>query len=208
MSRGIVIVGGPDAAIEGAAKRAGLGVSLSETIPETLPYASTLLVEAGTRVPWDLLPAAWQFLTRWDAAIPLWRYGTTAAEIGSPAERAATAAVVRDLRVLLHGVELLFARQQGAGGQLVARWRQEMDDYDDRRLAFLRAVYQIKPRLCVLPASWLARSTPRSPASRPARRRHSTGPLVMVELEPGRFVKCHAGDEARVRAQFRRQREA
>jgi hypothetical protein len=33
-------------------------------------------------------------------------------------------------------------------------------------------------------------------------------PLVQVELEPGRFVKCHRGDEERVRAIFKLQRGA
>ena len=32
-------------------------------------------------------------------------------------------------------------------------------------------------------------------------------PLVRVEVAPGRFVKCHEGDEARVREHFARQLE-
>ena len=33
-------------------------------------------------------------------------------------------------------------------------WKEEMQYGEDKRLAFLRAYYRIKPRACVLPRSW------------------------------------------------------
>lgn len=208
MKQGIVLYGGDDEAIAGRAKAARLKFGQRDQAPGELPYDKTLLVAAGTRVPWDLLPAAWHFLDRWDAAVPLWRYGKTAEDVGTPGERQATRAVVRDLRVLLHSVELLFVRRNEAGRALVTTWVEETKQ-GDPRLAFLRAMYQVKPKLCVLPISWLAevQSRSRQDVYRSGRRSPNAGaPLVTVELEPGRFVKCHAGDEDRVRAQFERQR--
>lgn len=211
-----IVLRGPDAVIESRAKAAGLKVAVSETYE--VAYEKTLFVEPGTRVPFDLLPAAWHFLERWDAAVPLWRYGETAADVGTAEERKATQAIVRDLRVLLHSVELLFVRYCEQGEALMATWQEEQTltqplpegEEPDKRLAFLRAFYQVKPRLCVLPTSWLAevrdygRQIVQRGRVRPV---NAASPLVTVELEPGRFVKCHAGDEERVRAAFMQQRK-
>jgi hypothetical protein len=140
--------------------------------------------------------------------VPLWRYGVNAADVGSKAERARTAAVVRDLRVLLHSVELLFVRDKGYGPDLVAAYREELVGSDEPRLAFLRAMYRVKPRVCVLPVTWLAAVAERSRRDASARlemRPRKTGPMVTVEVAPGRFVKCHKGDEELVRQQFAEQ---
>jgi hypothetical protein len=195
-----------------------------------LPFEKTLFVE-GVRIPVDLLPAAWHFLERWDAAAPLWRYGATAEDIGTPAERERTQEIVRDLRVLLYSYELLFVRRNAAGQALMAAWEEECSPPSppeggvdpstgsgcDKRLAFLRAFYRVKPRLCVLPRSWLAevkgnrsrldmRSQVRVRGSVRPTSPNAGRPLVAVEVEPGRFVKVHKGDEERVLAQFEQMR--
>ena len=170
-----------------------------------VPFDKTLFVD-GVKIPVDLLPAGWHFLNKWDIAVPLWRYGTIAADIGSDKDKRATQAVVRDLRVLLHSYELLFVRKNDTGEQFMTQWAQEIENGDDKRLAFLRALYIVKPRCCVLPTSWLAeikeRNSKYSHRFPPARSPNSGKPLVAVEVQPGRFVKCHAGDEEKVLAQF------
>lgn len=235
-----MILGGTDQRIEAGARTARLPVEYGQA--PTLRWTKTLIVQAGTAVPWDLLSAAWHFLERWDAAVPLWRYGVVAADVGTPADRERTAAVVRDLRVLLHATELLFVRDAGRPGEdgraLVEAWNEELTGGGDGRLAFLRAFYRVKPRLCVLPRSWVGESDSRtaqdlrmapslglqiatgsSKGPRENRRvRENRRPragtaggrrLVQVEIGPGRFVQCCAGDEERVRADFeRRQSES
>lgn len=206
MKNGLLIIGKQDKAAEGGARRGGLGIEYGQA--PALPFDKTLIVQSGTRVPWGLVPAAWHFLERWDAAVPLWRYGQTAADVGTPAERKQTAAVVRDLRVLLHSVELLFVRDNDDGRALVECYRRELVDSSEPRLAFLRALYQVKPRLCVLPTSWLAEVAARSrqdAVARQGRPRDQRGPLVAVEIAPGRSVRCYAGDEEKVRAQYAEQ---
>lgn len=204
MSKGIVLRG-EDELISGRAKAAGLQAEVSDGF--YVPFEKTLFVEAGTRVPWDLLPAAWHFLERWDAAVPLYAYGTLAQDVGTSEERKITRAIVPDLRVMLHSVELLFVRQNDAGQELTAAWKEELQRGDDKRLAFLRAVYQVKPRLCALPVTWLAEVRQKSQQwlNGPVRPINAGKPLVRVELEPGRYVKCHEGDEARVREHFAQQ---
>lgn len=204
--KGIVLIGA-DEVIESRAKGRGLPLEVVADISQaTMPWEKTLIVQAGTRIPWDLLPAAWHFLDRWDAAVPLWRYGVLASDVGTASEREITRMIIRDLRVLLHSVELLFIRQNEAGQKLLRTWQGQIQlgkaqagDEADQRLAFLRALYMDKPRLCVLPTTWLAevqqwRGTPPVRATPPPR------PLVTIEVRPGKFVKCAAGDEAKVRA--------
>ena len=204
MKRGIVLAKA-DEIIEARAVKFKLPITVDAERP--FAYGKTLFVEPGSQVPWDLLPAAWHFLERWDAAVPLWRYGTTAADIGTKEERKATGAIVRDLRVLLHSWELLFVHRNEAGMALIETWKEEYAGGGDKRLAFLRALYTVKPRLCVLPTSWLADVNHQSKqaAMRGGRVMPAQGmgkPLVMIELEPGRFVKCQQGDEDAVRASF------
>lgn len=204
---GVVLLG-PDDTLEHLARKR-YPVTVDATMP--LPYDKTLIVEPNTTIPWDLLPAAFHFLERWDAAVPLWRYGVKACDVGTPQERERTEAVVRDLRVLLHSVELLFVRDNEAGQALIAAYREELDGGGEKRLAFLRAFYRVKPRLCVLPRSWLAEVRERSAQDArslrgPRGARKKSGPLVEVEIAPGRFVKCYKGDEDIVREKFARGR--
>ncbi len=206
MEPGIIVIGVRDRAIESGAKRAKLDVQYSDA--PVLAFDKTLIVASGTRVPWGLLPAAWHFLERWDAAVPLWRYGVLAADVGTKEERARTQAVVRDLRVLLHSVELLFVRDSEDGRALIAAYNEELAGGGERRLAFLRAYYRTKPRMCVLPRTWLAEVQAR--AARGVKPSSTVKPpqklidLVRVEIAPGRFVKCMAGEEERVREEFQR----
>jgi hypothetical protein len=203
MDKGIVLTGA-DKNIQARARAANLPVTIDAAMP--LAYDKTLFVEPSTRVPWDLLPAAWHFLERWDAAVPLWRYGVNAADVGSKEERARTAAVIRDLRVLLHAVELLFVRDNEDGRALMATYWTERQNGTEKRLSFLRALYQVKPRLCVLPLSWMADIAKGPSADRQAAKARRNAiqakALVRVEISPGRFVNCREGDEEKVLAQF------
>lgn len=199
---GVLIRKKLDETIAARARAAKMTVTVGHAL--SVPFEKTLIVEPGTQVPWDLLPAASAFLTHWDAAAPLWRYGVLASDVGDETDRAATLAIVRDLRCLLHSTELLFVRQNDAGRALVETWQNEMRAGGDERLAFLRAFYMVKPRLCTLPVTWLADVRTQSQqalqrGAQPAR----VGKLVRVELEPGRYVKCYPGDEEKVLANHR-----
>lgn len=200
---GIILRGGRDEAIERIAKKLGLPVILDDYL--RVPFEKTLIVQAGTRVPWDLLDAAWGFLDRWDAAVPVWQYTVTAESVGTAEERERTRAVVRDLRVLLHAVELLFVAGTEGGRELVKTWQAEAEGSSEIRLAFLRALYAVKPRVCVLPVSWLKASTPPSVSPRTNGKTRSDG-LVRVEIMPGQFVKCREGEDARVLEMLRAKR--
>lgn len=195
------------------AKRLGIAVVVSDGWEIDGP---TLF--ANATIPWDLVAAGFAFLERWDAAAPLWRYGVLAEALGSAAERERTREITRDLRLPVYAPELLFVADNEAGRALVETWRRECDLTPspfptreggiDERLAFVRALYLVKPRFCALPRSWLAELEGSERLGRPerlpkrddhrGRLRHSSQSLVTVQVGPSQFVKCKPGDEAAV----------
>jgi len=188
------------------AAKCGLDVAVREDW--ALPWQNTLFIAPGTCVPWDLLCVGFDFLARWDVAAPFWRAGVLARDLGTPAERERTQAIIHDLRVPIYSHELLFVRSSEAGRAFLSTWREECDGGDER-LGFLRAMASVKPIFCVLPRLWLADIAQREVSDRKAAQRSAAAgrtraePLITVEVAPGRFVKCHKGDQAQVVEQFR-----
>jgi len=203
--KGIILLG-PDKTIESKANQYKLPVVVDPEM--NLIFGKQLVVEPATEVPWDLVPAAWHFLERWDAAVPLWRYGTNACDVGTKEERQRTEKIVLDMRVLLYSHELLFLRKNAAGEKLREAFLEECQDAQDKRLAFLRAYYRVKPKLCVLPRSWLAEVDQRSKQDARSAKAMSRvrGDLIQVEIKPGVFVRCREGDEERVREKFEKRK--
>ena len=203
MNAGIVLRADDKVARSKAAK-CGLAVAVSEDW--ALPWQNTLFIAPGTSTPWDLVAIGFDFLARWDVAAPFWRAGVLAKDLGSPAERERTVAILHDLRVPVYAHELLFVRASEAGRKFLLTWRAECDGSGDHRLAFLRALYAVKPVFCVLPRLWLADIAQRETSDRIVRQRRTAGmgePLIKLEIAPGRFVRCHERDRAQVLERFR-----
>ncbi len=188
------------------AARLGLNVADEE---HGLPFERCLVLGAGVAVPWGLVQAGLRFVERWEVATPL--ADELAHDVGAATERERTVAVIRDLRVPTYVSELLFVRKCEAAEALLAAWREE----GGGRLAFLRALYRVKPCFLALPRSWL----------RPMGAVVATGPqvtetpdmvvkpgphgLVRVKVGPGRYVRCRPGEEQLMVERFsehRRQR--
>ncbi len=176
-----------------------------------LPWERTLFLDPAIgRVPWEQIPRGFDFLARWEAAAPVWSYETLASDAAAGAERERTAALIGDLRVPLYETGLLFVRRCERGQALLDAWR--VEGSGDARLAFLRALYEVKPLFCALPRSWLqkaAAATVSVASQRMARvertkraRREENG-LIRVEICPGRYVRCKPEEADRLVARFR-----
>lgn len=87
----------------------------------------------------------------YEIAAPIFDYKVLAAHVGSGEERELTKEVIHDLRTPLYDTRLLFVRRTKATSELMAAWMREPGD---RRLAFLRCVYRIKPFILPLPMTW------------------------------------------------------
>lgn len=204
------------------AKRRGMGTVIAEGPLGEVEFDRALIAAPGTHIPWHLVDYGLHFLERWDAAAPLWRYGILAQDVGGESDRRRTAELVHDLRVLLYAHELLFVRDSSDGRALLAAWEEERAGRGDVRLAFLRALYRVKPIFCALPRSWLGenvrgstrqaitrterRSQRRAQRDNPSRGRQKpvAEPLVRVEIRPGVYVRCHPGHEQEVYERFNR----
>ncbi len=196
MSRG-VIIRGHDEAIQHAAKRHGLPVTVGEP---RLVYERTLFIGDGIVVPWDLVPRGFDFLGAWEAAAPVWSYETLAANLAQGKERERTASLIGDLRVPLYSTELLFLRRCENSERLLNLWQAD----GSGRLAFLRALYEVKPLFLALPRSWLVKA-----ASVAGRTRRNTGgnvKLVQVQIAPGRSVCCRPDEVEMYRQKYAQRR--
>jgi len=201
----VLILREPDKQAQAQAKKYRLAVVIAKGSLAEIEFDRALIVAPGTTIPWDLVRHGFHFLKRWDAAAPLWRYGKVAADVGGPAEQKRTQKVTRDLRILLYAHELVFVRDSPDGRALLAAWQEEMVGDGEPRLAFLRAVYRVKPLFLTLPRTWSS-EVQRRRKERPVRRQSGrTVGLVRVEVAPGRYVRCKAGDEEKTLKQWRRQ---
>ena len=190
-----------------AAKARQLGLQVSVAGGWELPRDRVLFAAPDVTVPWDLVLHGMHFLDKWDVAAPLWRAGVLAQDVGTASERRRTERIVRDLRVPLYAHELLFVRNSEMGRAFLNAWQAEMAEGPDERLAFIRALYLVKPIFCALPRSWLAEVQERAARDAQSGRRvaQETPALVKVEVGRNRFVRCRPGEEEQVRQRYVRQ---
>ena len=122
---------------------------------DTLEYPRTLLWNPAVSLRLDLVPIGFHRLTTgWQIAAPLFSYGTLARDIGGDDDRTHTEEVIRDLRVPVYETGLLYIRRCSDTERLMAAWRDERNDGGDTRLAFMRALYHVKPTINALPTTW------------------------------------------------------
>ncbi len=119
-----------------------------------LLYPRTLFWDTRLELREELLPLGFHLLTTWEVAIPIYRYDLMADSIGTLAQRKKAEKVVRDLRVPLYDPRMVFVRRGPAGKELVTRWL-EYRQKTEERLALLMAIYEVKPLIMALPASWV-----------------------------------------------------
>lgn len=122
------------------------------TVPE-LRWDKNILWSAGECA--GVIPARFgaglALLDTWELAVPLYDYKTLALHVGNDDERERTKEVILDLRVPLYDTRLMFVRRTPDTERLMHVWAMEPGE---RRLAFLRALWQVKPFILALPSCW------------------------------------------------------
>lgn len=122
-----------------------------------LPWSGYPTTEVGRFLLWDmsaplrheLIVTGLGLLKGWQLAVPLLNYDTLAGNIGTEQERAATKAIIHDLRVPAYNPKVIFARQGEETRKLFSLWS------DGAELSFLRAIYQARALTLALPPSWV-----------------------------------------------------
>lgn len=118
-----------------------------------LPFDSTLLWKPPAPLRQELLPIGFLRLERgWQIAVPLLSYEKLACTIGDAKDQARTRKVIPDLRIMLYDTRLMFVKKCADTERLMRIWAQEPGD---ERLAFLRALFAVKPIICALPQKWV-----------------------------------------------------
>lgn len=132
------------------------GVKLSVTLSEepAIIYSRNMLWDAGLILRPELISAGFNLLDKWDIVCPLWSYTELAVHLGTEEERKRTEAVVRDLRVPVYDIRLMFVKANETTRGLFQLWLKEMSNSNEPRLAFMRAFYQTKPLMLALPITW------------------------------------------------------
>jgi hypothetical protein len=121
-----------------------------------LRWPRTLLWDASRlNLRTNIIPAGFGLLDRWQVVAPVFSYDVLAQDISTDEDRALTQEIIRDLRVPIYDTRLLFLRRCRDVQRLLALWKQEGERLNgDEKLAFMRAVYAVKPTVCAAPTSW------------------------------------------------------
>ena len=119
-----------------------------------LPFTETLIWQTSLDLRLDLLLTGFMLLKTWQVVVPLYDYTTLAANIGTQAERDATEAIIRDLRVPVRDTRLVYARRSDTTRELMTVWGEALKTCPNEQLAFMQALYTVKPIVCDVPATW------------------------------------------------------
>lgn len=97
-------------------------------------------------------------INKWEMAVPLWDYRHLARdEEMSDTERQYTESIIRDLRVPLYDIRLMFMRRCESTRRLLEVWESEGEWTP---LSFLRSLYRVKPLILALPVTWTGQWAP------------------------------------------------
>lgn len=132
-----------------------LGLSVVVSEEPILPFDRTVLWSKNKPILKELFAVGIGLLTQWEVACPLYSYEQLAVHVGSVEERARTQSIISDLRVPLYDTRLIFVRKGENGQRLLKEWKRQTQEGDDAQLAFLRALYLVKPLILALPISWM-----------------------------------------------------
>ncbi len=152
---GVVAYGDDSVQVEAAAMelRGFLpGMAVQTSGSPKLSFARTLLWDTTLSFRAELAPVGLNLLRTWEVSAVVTSYDELASMQGSPEDRTRTASVIRDLRSLMYEPRFLFLKRCKAGQDFIREWKGEDGDI---YLAFLRALYAVKPLFCPLPVTWL-----------------------------------------------------
>jgi len=125
-------------------------VKIEELTKPGLIWERTAWIDSALELRPELLPIGFGMLETWQMAVPLYDYKVLAIHYGEADEREKTKKVVRDLRCLMYDTRLIFARNEPEPNKVFELWQKEGGGL----LAFLRAIYTVKPYILALPATW------------------------------------------------------
>ncbi len=145
-SAGIVVVGGDGQKLAGLT-HTGIEVRAGAA---RLPWLRTLIMHPEITLQENMILTGLGLLETWQVVVPLKPYNLLAQNIAADEEREKTLAVIHDLRVPVYDHRCVFMRRCPESEELLTQWQAE----GGGTLAFLRALYTVKPLVLALPYLW------------------------------------------------------
>jgi len=147
---GIMMFGGGD--------EPSVGVDVSRDGLWEMRWHKTAFWSSDSKVNLAMFAIGFGLINKWEVAVPLWDYRHLARdEEMDDDEREYTAKVIRDLRVPLYDIRLMFMRRCENTRRLLEVWEGEGQW---TRLSFLRSLYRVKPLVLALPVTWTGQWSP------------------------------------------------
>ena len=121
-----------------------------------LPFERTVIVSKGVNMRPGLLPAGVGLLDKWQIAVPFVGYSDKDLAIyrGDDSDKNTTRRQILDLRVPVYDTRLMFVRRCPDTRRLFEAWNDWRKQVKDEQLAFLCALWDVKPLILPLPTSW------------------------------------------------------
>src|SRR5690606_30872001 len=125
------------------------------TKPELL-FSETLIYNSNANyIRPELIPIGFKWLDKFQLCVPLFDYKTLAIHVGNNNDRDIAKNILKELRVPLYNTHLIFARRCDETKELFTLWQEYSEQITDTNLAFLCALYQVKPVHLALPSEWI-----------------------------------------------------
>ena len=135
-----------------------LGIDVADDGLFELRWHKTAFWQSAVYVNPALFAVGFGLINRWEIALPLWDYRHLARdETMDDDEREYTQRIIRDLRVPLYDIRLMFVRRCENTRRLLEVWEGEGEW---TRLSFLRSLYRVKPLVLALPVTWTGQYSP------------------------------------------------
>ena len=124
--------------------------------PPLLQFPKTMLYDGKfKRANHQLIPVGFNMLDHWQIVVPLHSYQELACDIGDDHDKQITQAIVHDLRCMVYEPRYMFIKRCPDMQRLLSLWQDEKKRGKSEKLAFLRAVYKVKPLILAVPVTWI-----------------------------------------------------
>ena len=120
---------------------------------QTLPYPLTILWDSRYSPNTLHLIATLRIMREfsWEIAVPIKSYAKLVKNVGTEEERKQIKEQIHDLRVPYYNTHLMFVRRNACTLKLMETWYRGQLAGGDDCLAFMKALYQVKPLILPLP---------------------------------------------------------
>ena len=150
MTTGVLLRQGKESAREAVRRTPGW-----KLVNDPFECERTLLWMPSVEINLAAFDPVLTWLDKWEVAVPFRPYDILAKDIGTEEEREESLPLLLDLRQPVYDSRIVLFRNCPRTRNLIQTWaRREMREEEDADLAFLRAVWHVKPLILALPKTW------------------------------------------------------